>query len=206
MATDFATLSLTEIHAEIDAVSRDAEATFGDLTAPQLNWKPAPHRWSVAQCFDHLIRINSQMLDGMARALDPATPKALVQRLPGLPRVFGRVMIRSLSPATTRKLIAPASSSPSTSDLGGDIIVRFVGTQVAMRERLRSFEHDAIAVTTMVSPFVSVVAYSVLDACRIIVAHERRHFEQARHVTQSPGLPRYVSSEPRPPGHWGRAR
>jgi hypothetical protein len=43
MATDFATLSLTEIHAEIDAVSRDAEATISGLTAPQLNWKPAPH-------------------------------------------------------------------------------------------------------------------------------------------------------------------
>jgi hypothetical protein len=41
----------------------------------------------------------------------------------------------------------------------------------------------------MVSPFASVIAYSVLDACRIIVAHERRHFEQARSGTQTPGFP-----------------
>jgi hypothetical protein len=189
MATDFATLSLTEIHRGIDAVSRDAEATFGGLMASQLNWKPAPSRWSVAQCFDHLIRINGLMLDGMARTLDPATPKALVQRVPGLPRVFGRIMIRSLSPSATRKLPAPASARPSTSDLGGDIIARFVEAQVTMRDRLRSFEHRAPAETTMVSPFASMVAYSILDACRIIVAHERRHFEQARRVTQTPGFP-----------------
>ena len=190
MPADFATLSLSEIHAEIDAVSRDAEATFGGLTASQLNWKPAPSRWSVAQCFDHLIRINGLMLDGMARTLDPATPKALVQRVPGLPRVLGRFMIRSLSPTATRTLTAPASARPSMSDLGGDIIVRFVEAQAAMRERLRSVEYRALAETTMVSPFASVIAYSILDACRIIVAHERRHFEQARRVTQTPGFPR----------------
>ena len=189
MPINFATLSLTEIRVEIDAVSRDAEATFGGLNAVQLNWKPAPSRWSVAQCFDHLIRINGQMLDGIVRSLDPATPKALVQRLPGLPRVFGRVMIRSLSPTATRKLDAPATARPSTSDLGGDVIVRFVEAQASLCERLRSLEHRALADTTMVSPFASVIVYSILDACRIIVAHERRHFEQARRVTQTPGFP-----------------
>jgi hypothetical protein len=189
MPANFATLSLTEIYVEIDAVSRDAEATFGGLNAVQLNWKPAPSQWSVAQCFDHLIRINGLMLDGIVRALDPVTPRALAQRVPGLPRVFGRVMIRSLSPTATRKLPAPASARPSTSDLGGDIIGRFVETQVAMRERLRSFEHRALAGTIMVSPFTSVIAYSILDACRIIVAHERRHVEQARQVTRTPGFP-----------------
>lgn len=189
MPANFATLSLIEIYVEIDAVSRDAEATFGGLNALQLNWKPAPSRWSVAQCFDHLIRINGQMLDGIVRTLDPATPKVLAQRVPGLPRILGRVMIRSLSPTATRKLTAPASARPSTSDLGGDVIVRFVDAQASLRERLRSFEDRDLVGTTMVSPFASMIVYSVLDACRIIVAHERRHFEQARRVTQTPGFP-----------------
>ena len=189
MPTNFSTLSLIEISREIDAISRDAEATFGGLTAVQLNWKSTPSRWSIAQCFDHLIRINGQMLDGIVRTLDSATPKTLVQRVPGLPRVFGRIMIRSLSPTATRKLPAPASARPSTSNLGGDIILRFVEAQVALRQRLRSFEHRALAETIMVSPFTSVIAYPVLDACRIIVAHERRHFEQARRITQTPGFP-----------------
>jgi hypothetical protein len=41
----------------------------------------------------------------------------------------------------------------------------------------------------MVSPFVAFITYSVLDGCRLIVTHERRHFEQARRVTQEPGFP-----------------
>jgi hypothetical protein len=189
MATEFTTLSLADVHTEIDAIAGDAAATFGGLTPLQLNWKPAPDRWSVAQCFDHLIRINGLMLDRMARDLDPATPKTLMQRLPGLPRLFGRVMVRSLSPTATRKLPAPATSAPSVSDLGGDIIERFVQAQAAMRDRLRALESRDLERAIMVSPFASVVVYSGLDACRIIVAHERRHFEQARRVTETPGFP-----------------
>ena len=71
----------------------------------------------------------------------------------------------------------PAPAAPSTSDLGSDVIRQFVAAQSATRERIESFEDRDLARITMVSPFASVVAYSVLDACRIIVAHERRHFE-----------------------------
>ena len=41
----------------------------------------------------------------------------------------------------------------------------------------------------MVSPFVAFITYTVLDGWRVIVAHGRRHLEQARRVTQSPGFP-----------------
>ena len=51
----------------------------------------------------------------------------------------------------------------------------------------------------MVSPFVSFITYSVLDGCRLIVTHERRHFEQARRVAGS----RDSRHEPAPP-HRGR--
>jgi hypothetical protein len=39
------------------------------------------------------------------------------------------------------------------------------------------------------SPVTKVVTYSLLDAYRIIAAHERRHFEQARRVMEMPGFP-----------------
>ena len=39
------------------------------------------------------------------------------------------------------------------------------------------------------SPVSGVATYSLLDAYRIVVAHERKHFEQARRVTQKEGFP-----------------
>jgi hypothetical protein len=185
MPTDYTALSLEDIHAELGAVSREAASVFGGLTREQLNWKPAPSQWSVAQCFDHLITINGLMLSAMANALDPARPRSLAQRLPLLPGLFGRLMIRSLSPTATRKLPAPATAQPSASAIDADIITRFVAAQAAMQDRLRSFASRDLARTIMVSPFASFIAYSTLDACRLIAAHERRHFEQARRVLAS---------------------
>ena len=37
----------------------------------------------------------------------------------------------------------------------------------------------------MVSPFVAAITYSVLDGLRLVVAHDHRHFEQARRVMTS---------------------
>jgi hypothetical protein len=41
----------------------------------------------------------------------------------------------------------------------------------------------------IVSPVASAAFYSVLDAFRIVVAHERRHIEQAARVTRATGFP-----------------
>jgi hypothetical protein len=43
--------------------------------------------------------------------------------------------------------------------------------------------------TIISSPVASVVTYSVLDAFRIIVVHEQRHFQQAQRVTQEQNFP-----------------
>src|SRR4051812_42667836 len=59
MATmDYTTLSLAEVKAGLDDLAREAEATFGGLNARQLNWKADSGRWSVAQCFEHLLTSN----------------------------------------------------------------------------------------------------------------------------------------------------
>jgi hypothetical protein len=36
---------------------------------------------------------------------------------------------------------------------------------------------------------IRVITYTVLDGWRIVVAHDHRHIEQARRVTQSPDFP-----------------
>jgi hypothetical protein len=41
----------------------------------------------------------------------------------------------------------------------------------------------------MTSPFLGIITYSLLDACRMIVVHERRHFEQGRRVMAAEGFP-----------------
>ena len=80
---------------------------IGRLAPRQLNWRPDVTRWSVGQCVDHLLAANRLMFDAADEALRGAAPRTLWQRLPVLPGVCGRLLIRSQSPGGSRKFIAP---------------------------------------------------------------------------------------------------
>jgi hypothetical protein len=108
----------------------------------------------------------------------------------GLPGVCGRLLIRSQSPGGSRKFIAPIKAQPATSNIGADIILRFVEQHRDAVVRVHALDEGETARAIMTSPFIRVVAYSVLDGWRLVVAHDQRHFEQARRVTLSPGFPR----------------
>ncbi len=186
---DYTTLSLTDVKNGLAEIAREAEATFGALDARQLNWRPDAARWSVAQCFEHLLTSNRLMLSSADDALNPAHPQSVWQRLPVLPGVMGRIMVRSQAPETTRKFKAPTPARPSSSDIGADVIQRFVEQHRDAVVRVAALDEGRAARTIMSSPYVRILTYSVLDGWRLMVAHDRRHFEQARRVTQSPGFP-----------------
>src|SRR5215472_12581802 len=118
---DYRHLSLAEVSAGLDAVARDAEHTFGSLDAAQLNWKPDDERWSVGQCFEHLVTINGFMLQAAEHALDGTALGTIWQQVPGASRMFGRLLITALSPASPRKLTAPPAARPSASAISPDV-------------------------------------------------------------------------------------
>jgi hypothetical protein len=187
--TDFTALSLADIGAGLETVARDSQAVFGGLSAGQLNWRPDASRWSAAQCFDHLLTVNRLIVETADNALSGRSPRTIWERLPVLPGVLGRMLIRSQSPDDKRRFVAPAAGQPSSSEIAPDIIRRFVVAQAEVVQKVRSLDDGQAARTIMTSPFVRFIVYSVLDAYRVLIAHERRHFEQARRVTQSKGFP-----------------
>jgi hypothetical protein len=187
---DYTTLRLAEVRSALKDVARDTQETFGPLDARQLNWQPEAARWSVAQCLDHLIATNRLMLEKAEEAMRSDHPRSIWQRLPGLPRMMGRMMVSSQSPTAERKFKAFASAIPAPSDIGSDVIQRFVDQHLALAARVDQLDEHEAQRAIMVSPFVSLIPYSVLDGFRLMVAHDRRHFEQARRVTAAPGFPR----------------
>jgi hypothetical protein len=186
---DYATLSLAEVKTALAEIAREVESAFGRLTARQLNWRPDATRWSVAQCLEHLLTTNRLMFSRADDALNPALPRTLWQRLPGLPAMFGKLLVRSQGPQAARKYKAPAAARPSTSDIASDVVRRFVAQHRDAVDRVAALDEGRAARTVMTSPFARVITYSVLDGWRLIVAHDRRHLEQARRVTRAAEFP-----------------
>jgi hypothetical protein len=100
------------------------------------------------------------------------------------------MLIRSQAPDSARKFTASPKARPSASDIAADVVQRIVDQHRAAAARVEELDEREATRTIMTSPFVSAITYSVLDGWRLVVAHDRRHFAQARAVTQSPGFPK----------------
>ena len=175
--------------AELGEVARDAEEVFGGLSAAQLNWKPSAEQWSVGQCFDHLIVTNRCFVPDIERVAAGTYRSSAWARVSPLSGFFGRFILKALDPEKGRKTRAPRVFEPTQSDVAADVIRRFAAHQEELSARMRATAGADLRGLKVTSPVSPVATYSLLDAYRIVVAHERKHFEQARRVARSAGFP-----------------
>jgi hypothetical protein len=99
---------LQDLKDDLHAMANDVRKEFSKLSVEQLNWKPGPDRWSVAQCFDHLVTGNAAYFPIFDSLISGQKQPTVVERLPLFPKVWGKLLIKSLDPKTTRKMKAPA--------------------------------------------------------------------------------------------------
>jgi DinB superfamily len=180
---------LDSLISQAGVIAKDARQVFGSLSPGQLNWKPSAERWSVAQCFDHLITTNSGYLPIVDDVLRGRKKSSVWQKLPVLPGFWGKMLIKSLDPSSTRKIRAPKKFQPAQSNVPATIVEDFVAQQNQVIEKMRATANLDLERIVITSPAASLVTYSLMDAYRIIVIHERRHFQQAQRVTEESGFP-----------------
>jgi len=179
---------LDRLVSEAGTIAGDVRTSFGKMSAEQLNWKPSAGRWSVAQCLDHLLTSNQGYLPIIESVRSGQRKTRFLERLPVLPGLAGKLLIKSLDPASTRKLKAPKNFQPAQSNISASVIDDFVAQQDKLVAGMNSTSHLHLERIVITSPAASFVTYSLLDAYRIIVVHERRHFQQAQRVAAEPGF------------------
>ena len=186
---DYQNADLKSLIAAAGGVAADTTSAFGRLTPAQLNWKPSAERWSVAQCFDHLITSNKGYLP-IIDAVLAGRKQTFWERVPLVPGLGGKLLIKSLDPASTRKLKAPKNFQPAESDIDAAVISNFVAQQTKIVEKMKATAHLDLEKIVITSPALAAITYSLMDAYRIIVVHEHRHFQQAKRVTEEPAFPK----------------
>jgi hypothetical protein len=175
----------------LKAIGEEARQTFGALSAAQLNWKPGAEQWSVGQCFEHLIKTNRSFFPTLEQLARGERRGRAWERLSPFSGFFGKVVLKSLAPESPRKFKAPSGLRPSASAVDAAVIEQFAAHQGELAELMRATAAGVdLKRTVVTSPVSGFVTYSLLDAFRIVVMHERRHFAQARRVTEAEGFPR----------------
>lgn len=105
--------------------------------------------------------------------------------------IFWRFLIKAVRPDNPKKVKTTSKAQPSTSEIDGEIIERFAEHQDQMIDHLRRLPTDVDPAKIIItSPLLGFVTYS-LDSCfTVLETHCKRHFGQAKRVTETDGFPK----------------
>lgn len=172
-----------------DALTKDLQASrtaflnaIADVkTEAQWSYKPAPDRWSVAECAAHIIAAEQYFRDSIAAALkSPALPAAQQS-------TAGDATIAKMVRDRSQRFQAPAALEPT-----GKVVPRaqaikdFEATRAKTLEYVRTTQDPLREHGTGTPPQVTTAYQLVL----MLSGHTERHTAQLLEVTASPGYPK----------------
>ena len=178
---------ITRITSTLADIAADVRAEFGGLTPAQLNWKPGADSWSVAQCLDHLIKTNTEMLPAINKKIAGARNSLWEQWSP-LTGFFGGFLSKAM-PKDDKKYKAPSKTIVPPSNIDADVVERFEANQAIVIEKIKALSDMDWERSVITSPFMGLMTYRISDGVVILVEHEKRHVRQAKRVMQAPAFP-----------------
>jgi hypothetical protein len=180
---------ITGITSAMKQVADEARAAFGGLSSEQLNWKPSEKSWSVGQCFDHIIKTNHEFFPEFDKLATGNRKNSLFENYSPFSGFFGRFLIKAVS-EDSKKAKAPSNRIVPPSDIEPDVIDRFVSHIEEVNRKVEACGGADRQKTVVTSPFLKVFTYTLDDAYTVLVEHTKRHFRQAKRVTEAEGFPR----------------
>jgi len=161
------------------------------LSIEQLRWRPQAHRWSVAECLDHL----NLTVDLYLPKIDDAIVRSGTKK--GMASQCARCDVAEIEalqrfePPVAIEVPAPAATMPSAAVEPDGLVDHFHQT----RERyanavIRAAGLDLVCIR-VVEPVYPLIV-SLGGTLALIAAHDRRHMWQAERVIQSARFPRVL--------------
>ncbi len=130
------------------------------------------------------------MLGAVELHITGAHKKTIFERLALGSNYFGNYVLKAVQPENKNKLKAPKVFQPAKSNVGADVVERFIANQERVIELMRASDKLDLEKTIVTSPAARFVTYSLFNAYKIVVTHERRHFRQAQNVMELPEFPK----------------
>lgn len=180
---------LARLESQFEAIEEDARDLLSGLDDEQRTWRPAPGRWSITECLDHLNTVGYQLLPRLDRVVAEGHSHPPEKRRRFRPRVLARLLVRWMEPPYRIRLRRPAGyRTPPPGD--PERVERdFIELQSELIKRLYDADGVDLNRPRMPSPANPRLKLSLGEWFAFLAAHERRHLWQARQVQRQPGFP-----------------
>ena len=181
---------LDEFRRQFEQLADEADSLASGLTDEQFNWPPPAGGWTVAQCIDHLNVTARVYLPSLDEGIAQAIRRGLYGEGPFRYNLLGRLFVWSQQPGTKMKYKASKTVMPAPSRRKQETLAAFRAYQVQFVDRLRQANGLDLARARVQSPLAGAIRMPLGSGFALMVAHERRHLQQARNVMAHPSFPR----------------
>lgn len=169
----------------LDTVTENFTRTFGSFTSDQLNRKPDPQTWSVAQIIDHIMKVNESYYPVIESVRKGEFKLPFISRTGFMVSFLGNLVLKSMQPDRKRKVKTFPIWEPASKDIAEGILERFQKHQGEIKLLIND-SVDLIENGTIISsPANKYIVYKLETAFDIIVTHEQRHYNQAVEVNET---------------------
>lgn len=180
-------LVLDQLNASRDRILLIVEG----LSPEQWAFRPAEGRWSIAECLEHVVRVENRVRDLIANKLKDESPQpekrlsaeqAKERDLEALKTVLDR--------STPRQAPEPVRPTGQWTT-SGDLLAEFRRTRSATHEFAASTQGD------LRSYFHPHGALGEIDGYQWLILlslHGARHAEQMEEIKRAPGFPRAIAA------------
>ena len=162
------------------------------LSNAQLNWSPAPGRWSIAQCLVHLTAVGRPYAQALAEGIATAREQGRTVSGPVRYGFLERWAIRSMEPPPRRRMPAPKMFRPAEKAetyAGAEVIAEHLALKDRYVSLLSSADGLDVGRVKITSPVSRLIRFRIGAAFAFVASHERRHLWQAWQVREDPGFP-----------------
>jgi hypothetical protein len=162
------------------------------MSDEQFNWRPAPDKWSVGECFHHLTIATGLMLEKIRPEIDRGHAEGITGTPPFRYQMMGGWFVRMMEkPPGKRPMPTPKNFVPPSGISSSIVMPMYLSVLDDLREALHRSHGLALDKLRVGSAGTggSWLKFNLAAWYAATIAHLQRHYAQAVRVTQSPGYP-----------------
>jgi len=185
---------ITDWEEALHQIRNHSDDLTRDLTAAQFNWRPAPDRWSVGECFDHLAIATGLMLSKIRPVIDRGQVEGVMGSPPFRYGMMGGWFVRMIETPPRpgkRSMPSPKNFVPPSGMPKTEVMARYHSVLADLRlalERSHGLALDKLRAASA-GQGGSWLRFNLAAWFAAAIAHLRRHLAQARRVTETAGFP-----------------
>ena len=177
------------LQAQFEALKTQASALVAGLAESQFNWRPARHKWSIAECLLHLNMLGDRYVHVIEPLLEEARTKRQTSATSPRHGWFARWILSKTEPPPKRSFRAARSFRPPDEQPVTAVLPTFLHLQDQLIRQIDQAASLGAAHIKVPALAVRPLKFDLHLTFAWIAAHERRHLWQARQVRQHGAFP-----------------